>query len=735
MIQKGYQFMSEIFNDPCRTPQERTHDLLSKMTLEEKIGQMCQIDGRTDPESWIKERHIGSFLHVVGDEAARLQKIASEETRLGIPLIFGIDAMHGNAFHSGATVFPSQLGISSSWNPKMIERVGRITAIEVSLTGLHWTFSPVLCLGRDLRWGRVDETFGEDPYLVGVLGSAMVKGYQGNDLSDTYSILACAKHFAAYGETQGGRDSSECDVSRRKLKTIFLPPFKAVSDAGCSTFMIAYQSIDGVPCSANEWLIKDVLKNGWKFNGFVITDWNNLGHMHRLQKTSSTLKKACETGILAGNDMIMSTPEFYENAIELVNEGTISEELIDNACSRILAIKFKLGLFDHKRYPQRDKAKTFIGCKDHRKEAFESALQSMVLLKNENNILPLSDKVRKIAVIGPNADDVQAQLGDWSFGPRYFPEIPTLDYNKSYDITPIVTILEGIKKRARSGIEVLYEKGCSILDKDDHNIDYAVEIAQKADVVIAVVGDTILLNGECRDRTGLDLTGSQQELLEALNGTGKPLVVVLVNGKPLTIQWIKENADAIVEAWNPGMEGGNAVASVLFGDVNPCGKLTISFPRAVGQQPVFYNQYPGWHGGKYADMTSEPLFSFGFGLSYTSFAYSDLSLSKNELHENETLTVCVNIKNTGKAKGTEIAQFYVNDVFSSVTTPVKELKAFERVELNPGETTTVKVNIPVSSFSLVDSNCVAKVEPGEFEIMVGGSSMESDLLKKNFIVV
>ncbi len=726
--------MSEIYKDPSCSPQQRTKDLLSRMTIEEKIGQMCQIDGHLDPEMWIRERNIGSFLHVIDDEAVRLQKIASEETRLGIPLIFGIDAIHGHAFYSGATVFPSQLGMSSSWNPDLIEEIGRITAKEVSLTGLHWTFSPVLCLARDARWGRVDETFGEDPYLSGVLGSAIVKGYQGTDISDPYSIIACAKHFVAYGETQGGRDSSECDVSARKLKTIFLPPFKAVSDAGCLSFMMAYHSIDGTPCSANEWLIKDILKKEWGFDGIVITDWDNAGNLYRRQKVSPTLKDGCKTSVLAGNDMIMSTPEFYENACELVREGVIKEELIDEACGRILLMKFRLGLFDHKRYPQTGNARMSIGCEDHKKASYESALESIVLLKNQNNTLPLTDNIKKIAVIGPNADDVQALLGDWSFGPRRHPERPTLEYNSNYDITSITTILEGIKKRAGCDIEVLYEKGCDTIDPDIQNINKAVETANKADAVIAVVGDTIVLNGEFRDRANLDLTGSQQKLLEALKSTGKPLTAVLLNGKPLTVPWIKENVDAILEAWNPGMEGGNAVASILFGDFNPCAKLSISFPVAVGQQPVFYNQYPGWHTDKYIDMPVEPLFSFGFGLSYTTFEYSNLSLSKTKLTQTDTLTVSVDVKNTGNLKGTEIVQAYVNDMCSSVTTPIKELKAFGRITLDPGETKTVNLEIPVSSLALIDRNLMSVVEPGEFEIMVGSSSMDKDLLKTIFEV-
>lgn len=725
--------MNEIYKNPSYTAEERTKNLLSKMTIEEKIGQMCQVDGRKDYELWIKDRYVGSFLHVSGEEAVKRQKLA-EETRLGIPLIFGIDAIHGHAFYSGATVFPSQLAMASSWNPQLLEKAASITAKEVFLTGLHWTFSPVFCLGRDTRWGRVDETFGEDQYLTGILGSSMIKGYQGNSLSDEYSILACAKHFVAYGETQGGRDSSESDASQRKLKNTFFPPFKAAVEAGCTTFMVAYNAVDGLPCSANKWLLKDILKEEWGFEGVVITDWNNTGHIHVLQKVAPTLKKSSEVVISSGNDMIMATPEFYENTVQLVKEGIIPEELIDEACRRILLIKFKLGLFDHKKYPDTSKTKVYIGCDEHKKVSYETALESMVLLKNKNNILPLSDKIKRIAVIGPNSDDVEAQLGDWSFGPRDFPHRPSLSYNK-YDISPIVTVLEGIRRRAGSDFEVLYEKGCDILDNNDHNIEAAVKVCEKSDVVIAVVGDTIVLNGEARDRAELNLTGAQQELLEAVKKTGKPLIVVLINGKPLTIPWVKDNADAILEAWNPGMEGGKAVASILFGDYNPSGNLTISFPRSVGQLPVYYNQYPGWHGGKYADMPAEPLFPFGYGLSYTTYEYSNLTLSKTELSTDEELVVSIDVKNTGRVKGTEVVQVYVNDLYSSVTTPVKELKGFGRVTLSPGETKRVSIKIPVSSLAIVDYNCKTYVEPGEFEVMVGSSSSDSDLIKAVFKVV
>jgi len=721
--------MTDIFKDPSFSPEERANDLLGRMTLEEKIGQTCQIDARENPELWINERNIGSFLHLRGDDAQRLQQLA-EKTRLGIPLIFGIDAIHGHTFHSGATIFPSPLALASSWNPEIVEKMASITAKEVSCTGLHWTFSPVICLGRDTRWGRVDETFGEDPLLAGSLAVAMIKGYQGENLSDPYSILACAKHFAAYGETQGGRDSTEADVSVRKLKSIFLPPFKAASDAGCATFMTAYNAIDGVPCSANKWLLSDVLKDEWGFKGFVVTDWDNIGQMHKLQKVASDIKESSKIAINAGNDMMMSTPDYYENAVQLVKDGVIKEEVIDEACRRILEIKFKLGLFDEKRYPvSDDEASTIIGCDTHIKTAYDSALHSIVLLKNENNTLPLSKTIKRIAVIGPNADDIEATIGDWSFGPRYHPEIPLLEYNP-FDTSKIVTILKGIQQQSGTEVEVIYEKGCDMFDKTLKNIDVAVEAANKSDVVIAVVGDTTLLNGEVLDRSQLDLTGAQQELLEALKKTGKPLVTVLINGKPLTVPWIKENADSILEAWNPGMEGGNAVASILFGDHNPSGKLPISFPVNVGQLPVYYNSYPGWHGNaKYLDVDSNPLFSFGYGLSYTNYSYANLEFSSNEMTKDGEIIVSVDITNTGSTKGTEIVQLYTNDIYSSVTTPIKELKAFKRITLEPGETKKVEFSLPASSLWLIDSNSNQVVEPGEFEIMVGSSSMDCDLLK------
>ncbi|UCG01831.1 MAG: glycoside hydrolase family 3 C-terminal domain-containing protein [Candidatus Heimdallarchaeota archaeon] len=722
--------MSEVYRDPSLSASERTIDLLSRMTIEEKVGQMCQLDLSHDPKIWIKERNIGSYLNVKWKDTQVLQKMALE-TRLGIPLIFGVDAVHGHCFHDGATVFPSQLAMSCSWNPELLEEVARITAREVIHTGFHWTFAPILCIGRDPRWGRISETFGEDPFLIGNLASAMVRGYQGKSLSDPESILACPKHFVAYGETIGGRDSAEAEVSRRKLRSIFLPPFKAVVDTGCDSIMAGYHSIDGTPCSANSWLLKDLLKKEWGFKGFVLTDWANINWLHEMQYIAPTLADAAEIALLAGNDMMMSTPEFYNIIIKMIKEGHIDEKVIDDACSRILNVKFRLGLFEQKGLLTSDSK--VIGCLKHKKKALEAALQSLVLLKNDNDLLPLKENIGKIAVLGPNADNSIAQLGDWSFGKVLnWPPQDSDIVDGHKDNT--VTILDGIKKRVKDPSSILYVKGCDVLNPEDQDIQKAVQAAMEANVAIVVVGDSYSLNGERKDRASLDLTGAQHKLLDSIKRTETPLIVVLINGKPLTIPWIAENADAILEAWNPGNEGGNAVAAVLFGDFNPSGKLTISFPRHIGQLPVYYNQMPGWHGGKYVDMDAEPLFPFGYGLSYTSFQYSNLRCSTTELQKHEVLTVSIDIKNTGNHEGTEIVQLYVNDKYSSVTTPIKELKGFSSVNLHPGEEKCVNLVLPISSLSLINSEGVECVEPGEFEILVGGSSRDNDLLKKSIFV-
>ncbi|MGD2174424.1 MAG: glycoside hydrolase family 3 N-terminal domain-containing protein [Candidatus Brocadiaceae bacterium] len=715
------------YEDASLPVEERVEDLLGRMTLEEKVGQMTQISVQEGPEQWLEERHAGSFLFVLGQRTVNLQK-AAENSRLGIPFLFGIDAVHGHAFWPGATVFPTQLGMSCSWNPEMVEEVGRVTAREVRLTGAHWTFSPVCGTARDLRWGRVDETFGEDPYLIGVLASALVRGYQGEDLSDPERILACAKHYAGYSETRGGRDAAEADLSRRSLLSTFLRPFRAVCQAGCATYMTAYQAIDGLPCTVSRWLLTDVLRHRWGFEGFVVTDWDNLGHMKNDQRVFPTIREAIPAALKAGNDMMMNTPAFYDDAIAAVEQGELDENLVDRACRRILRLKFALGLFDENRYPDLEEAEEIIGCEEHRALAREAARQSIVLLKNDDNLLPLSGALERVAVIGPNADDPEAQLGDWSLGCT-----PTLKDTHPRD--SVATVLDGIRERFGPGCRVDYARGCDVKDPQERGIAEATELAAGANVAIVVLGDDTSLNGEGRDRATLELTGAQQELLEAVHATGTPVVLVLVCGKPLSIPWAVEHVPAIVCAFNPGMEGGRAVAEILTGETNPAGKLTVSWPRHVGQQPVYYNQLPGWHTDRYADMTPEPLFRFGHGLSYTSFRCSGLELSTHELREGETLAVQVRVENTGDRPGTEVVQLYVNDLYSSVTTPVKELKAFARVDLEPGESRTVNLEVPYERLALINADLEAAVEPGEFEVMVGGSSCDDDLVKDTFHIV
>jgi len=718
-----------IYKDAGRPVDERVEDLLSRMTLEEKVGQMCQLDGRGEPERQLREKHVGSFLHVMGEVTQRLQRLA-EESRLGIPILFGIDAIHGHAFWPTATVFPTQLGLSCSWNPELIEEIGRITAREASYTGVHWTFSPVLGTARDLRWGRIDETFGEDPYLIGVLGSALVRGYQGDDLADPHTILACGKHYAGYSGTQGGRDASEADLTKRNMRSLFLPPFHDAVQAGCATLMTAYQSIDGVPCTASRWLLWDILKEEWGFEGFVVTDWNNVGRMHAEQKVCATMEEAVQRAAEAGNDMIMTTPEFFERAVRLVQGSRLDVAHIDEAARRILRLKFALGLFDQNRYADLAGGADVIGCSEHRRVALEAAYQSIVLLKNQDGLLPLSDDLERIAVVGPNADDAQAQLGDWV---SWSGQLRETDVG-ARPPESVVTVLDGIRKCVGDKGRVDHVKGCDVLDPSTQDIGAAAARARAADVAVVVVGDNLALNGEMRDRANLDLTGGQRRLLEAVHATGTPMVVVLINGKPLSIPWVAEHAHAILEAWNPGLEGGTAVAGILFGDRNPSGKLTISFPHHVGQQPVYYGQIPGWHAQSYVDMPAKPLFAFGYGLSYTRFEISNLRIHDKELAAGEALHAEVDVENAGERAGTEVVQLYVNDVYSSVTTPVKELKAFQRVDLKPREKKTVRLEVPYEQLALVNQDLETIVESGEFEVMVGNSSQDRDLLKDKFEV-
>ncbi|WP_437736745.1 glycoside hydrolase family 3 N-terminal domain-containing protein [Sorangium sp. So ce1335] len=727
-----------LYRDAKQPVDRRVEDLLRRMTLDEKVGQLMQLDAQGDLEDAIGRMKVGSLLHCNGKDAdAAIRRALG--TRLGIPVLMADDGIHGHSFWAGATIFPTQLGMACSWDPGLLEKVARVTAVEMRATGLKWTFSPVLCLTRDLRWGRVGETFGEDPYVIGELACAMVRGYQGKGLDDPDAVLATAKHYAGYSETLGGRDASEANISRRYLRSYFLPPFERAAQSGCMAFMTGYQSMDGIPATANRWLLTEVLKEEWGFQGIVVTDWNNVGNLVLDQKVCKDMAEAAAVAVRSGNDLMMATPQFYEGAQEAVRRGLLGEAEIDAVVRRVLSLKFSLGLFEDPGYSDERRIKEVIGCAAHRELNLEVARASLVLLKNDG-LLPLAGDgagqgaaprpLRRIAVIGPNADDPIAQLGDWSLGSGQM----SGGNGPQHPRSSIVTILDGIRELAPAGCEVVHAAGCSVVSEDESGIAAAVELARGADVVVLVVGDRIELIGETKSTATLELMGGQRALADAIARTGVPTAVVLVNSKPLVLPRSALGAAAIVEAFNPGMMGGRAVAEAIFGRLNPSGKLTISFPYHVGQQPVFYNQARGQHGNRYADLTQEPAFAFGFGLSYTRFAYSDLKVLTPSVAPDGTASFEVTVTNAGGRDGVEIAQLYIEDLVTSSTWAVKELKAFRRLLLAAGEARTVRFDVPASELSMLDAEGRRVVEPGEFRVHIGASSRPQDLLSAGFAV-
>lgn len=683
--------------------------MLAEMTVEEKIGQMQQISLESwRPEVFERFRKLGggSFLHVLGDEADEI-RVQAAETRMQIPPIFGIDAIHGHSLLNGAVIFPSQLAVACSWNPALIKEMGKVTAREVNADGLDWVFSPVLCIGRDTRWGRVDETFGEDSYLVGELGAAIVEGYEEDGL-----VAACVKHYLGYGEATGGRDSYDTEVSMRKIREVFLPPFKRAVEAGASTVMTAYGSISGTPLTVHRKLLREVLKEELGFEGFVVTDWYNVGSLRTKQMAVESYGDGVRLAIEAGNDMSMNSYQFYDSAIRQVKEGKISMDYIDDAVRRILRVKFALGLFDEnkKRMPR-----SVIGSPEHIEVNRKLTRESLVLLEN-NGILPLKETPKRIAVIGPNADDIRAQYGDWTFFSHPNESAPDCKPNGDY-----YTVLRGIKT-VFADSEVVYAKGCHLMGETEETmLAEAVSLAESADIVIAVIGDCLAQNGEYKDRANLELSGAQNELMRRLKNTGKPVVTVLVNGKPLCIEKAVKNSDAVIEMFNGGDLGGLCAAEMIAGKFNPSGKLPISFPRASGQIPCYYNLYSGWHGDKYMDVEKGSLYDFGYGLSYTNYEYSDITLSQTTAKAGDILTVSVDVTNTGEMDGLETVQMYYNDRFSSVLTPTRQLCGFTKVLIKAGETVHIELTLPVDALSLVNIDAKTVLEPGVFDIMVGGN--------------
>lgn len=717
--------MSEIpaYRDPQLTAEQRASDLLSRMTLAEKVGQLLQLNGQIDPVETVRTKQPGSMLHILNDELA-LAMDAAAQTRLGIPLLIGEDGIHGHSFHPGATIFPTQLALSCSWDTDLLEACARVTAREMATTGAHWTFSPVLCLSRDIRWGRTGETFGEDPFLIGELGAAMIRGYQGEGLDDADGVLACAKHYAGYSETQGGRDASEADISRRKLRSYFLPPFERAARAGCMTFMTGYQAIDGLPSTANHWLLTQVLKEEWGFQGILVTDWDNAGRLHWEQRVVPSAKEAAVVAVRCGNDLIMATPDFFEAAQAAVREGLLAESEIDVVVRRILMLKFRMGLFENPRRPSRDRQATVIASEAHRAVNLRAARESLVLLQNDGTLPIDPRKLAKIAVIGPNADDDLAQLGDWSLGS---PQHPSSKGKHPRACT--VSVLDGIRALAPESTTVHYAAGCAIRSADTSGIPEALEACAGAELIVLALGDDLSLIGEGLSTATLELAGGQRALCDAVLALGLPVVLVLVNSKPLVLPESAARANAIIECFNPGMQGGTALAEALFGMIEPSGRLTISFPRHVGQQPSFYAQVRGQHGNAYADLDQIPRFPFGFGLAYTHFEHSELLVTWGE-----SLTVEVTVRNAGEREGTDVVQVYLSDLVTSVTWVDQTLVGFQRVTLGAGESRRVSIVVARERLSLVDAHEQRIVEPGEFEVRVGKHAQDVQALKARFVV-
>ena len=734
--------------NPILSIEKRVADLMQRMTLEDKVSQMNQFVGlehmrsgnpnddkaNNDAQGFYKdlsindvtnltiEGKIGSFLHVLtAKEANYLQELALKSP-LKIPLLIGIDAIHGNALVSGTTVYPSPIGLASTWDDSFLYSVGKQTAKEMRATGSHWAFTPNIDILRDPRWGRVGETLGEDPFMVGNMGASMINGFQQDDFTGTQKVIACAKHLIGGGESINGLNAAPADISLRTLREVHLPPYKKAIDAGVYSIMAAHNELNGVPCHMNKWLMTDVLRDEFGFNGFYVSDWLDIERINTLHHTAKDMKEASYLSVDAGMDMHMHGPKFTEAIIASVEEGKLSINRVNDACRKILTAKFKLGLFEN-RFVDLEKKEELIFTEEHKATALESARKGIVLLKN-NGILPLQESSSKknIFVTGPNANN-QSILGDWHA------------VQPSENVT---TIYEGIKALGETkGYSVDYfNSGENIRKIKDSKIKEAAEKAKKADFAIVVVGDNSMrykwkdkTAGENMARASLNLFGKQLDLIKEIKKTGTPVVVVLVNGKPISEPWLQNNIPAILESWEPGNLGGQAVAEILFGDVNPSGRLPLTVPRSVGQLRMIYNHKPSAYFHKYADEKKTPLYPFGYGLSYTNYKYSTPLLSDNTLTKENTILVTTEIKNTGEVDGEEVAQLYIRDNVSSVTRPVKELKGYQRVFLKAGETKTVEFTLGAESFAFYDINMNYVVEPGTFTIMTGSSSNNKDLKK------
>lgn len=702
---------------------QKVDSILKLMTLDEKIGQMNQYSGpweHTGPITeqgdfleQVKKGMLGSLLNVNGVQHTRALQQMAMQSRLKIPLLFGQDVIHGYR-----TTFPIPLGEAASWDLRAIERSARIAATEAAAGGIHWTFAPMVDIARDPRWGRVMEGAGEDSYLGSLIAAARVKGFQGKGLGNIDAVMACAKHFAAYGAAIGGRDYNSVDMSERMLWEFYLPPFKAAAEAGAATFMNSFNDINGIPATANSYIQKDILKGKWNFKGFIVSDWGSIGEMVKHGYVKDDYEAAM-AAVLAGTDMDMESRAYKNHLAQLVKQKKVSPAVIDDAVKRILKKKFELGLFDDPyKFSNAQREQQALNNPEHKKFAREIAKKSIVLLKNEKNILPLSKNFKTIAVIGPIAKLKMEMLGFWSTG------WPDSNY--------IVSQWEGLQNKVGADTKLLYAPGCGIEDSSRNGFDEAVKTAQQADVVIITVGEKRDMSGEAKSRSNIHLPGVQEELIKAIHNTGKPVIVLISAGRPLIFNWTADNVSAILYTWWLGDEAGNATADVLFGDYNPSAKLPMTFPLSEGQLPIYYNHYntgrpatndtDRFYRSAYIDLSIYPKFAFGFGLSYTSFKYENLKLSLDKMKPNGSIDASFTLRNTGKYDGEEVVQFYIKDEVASLVRPVKELKGFEKVFLKSGESKTIHFKVNKEKLSFYNQKLQWVAEPGMFKLMIGGSS-------------
>ena len=695
---------------------QKVESLLSQMTLEEKIGQMTLYTtdwGSTGPtirEGYTTDIRSGACGALFNSHTTvftrELQRIAVEESRMKIPLLFGYDVIHGYK-----TIFPIPLGEAASWDPAAAEMSARVAAVEASASGLHWTFAPMCDVGRDPRWGRVMEGAGEDPYLGSRFAEARVRGFQGNGLGNIDAMVACVKHFAAYGAPIAGRDYNTVDMSERYFRDFYLPPYEAAIRAGAATVMTSFNDYDGMPASGNKHLLTDILRKELGFKGFIVTDYTSINEMVN-HGVAADDKAAGELAANAGVDMDMQGAVYQRFLAQSVREGKVSMSQIDDAVRRVLTLKIELGLFDDPyKFCDAEREKRVMLSADHRAKSREVARKSVVLLKNEGQTLPLNPKT-KIALIGPLGDNQSELIGAWP---------------GSGSGSDCISLMQGLKN---AGGNVTFNKGCNVEGDDRSGFDAAVALARQSDVIVLAVGEMAWMSGEASSRTDLNLPGVQEELARALKATGKPLVVIMMNGRPLTIPWFAENASSILEAWWLGTETGNALADILYGAYNPSGKLPMTFPRNVGQVPIFYNEKSTgrpydpnskWT-SKYIDSPNTPLYAFGFGLSYTTFSYGDPTVNMKTFKSGEKITLSVRLTNSGKFEGEETVQLYIRDLVASSTRPVKELKGFQKIRLKPGESRDVRFEIVENDLKFYRHDMTYGAEPGDFDLMVGGSS-------------